>query len=164
MSNLSKKMQVVKGSDPGRDPSGFIRVELKCPTCKRSKFVRRADVSTRNVCRFCEADARMEAGKRVRGKRRENKNQSADGNTLGGLNRYKPVFLYLDADSAKSARLILSNKGTRRAPHGCSMWTWAFVDGVIPLQVLDCYGRELTGDTFSLLGQIDATIKLLKGE
>lgn len=164
MSNLSKKMQVVKESNPDRDPSGFIRVQLKCPTCKKMKLVRRADVSKRNVCRFCETDARIEAGKQVRGKRRENKNQTGAGNTLGGLNRYNPVYLYLEADSAKSARLILSNKGTRRAPQGCSMWMWAFADGVIPLQLLDCYGRELTGDTFGLLGQIDATIKLLKGE
>ena len=164
MPNLSKKMQVVKGSDPGRDPSGFIRVELKCPTCKRVKFVRRADVSRRNVCRFCEADARMDAGKRVRGKRRENKNQSADGNTLGGLNRYKPVFLYFEADSTKSARLILSNKHTRRSPNGYCMWSWSFPDGNIPLQVLDCYGRELSGDIVALVVQIEATIKLLKGE
>lgn len=161
--SLSAKMTVDRSVDPGRDPSGFPLVTLVCPTCERKKNVRKVDVHKRNVCRHCEAEVRFSKGLRVRRKRRENANKTASGSALGGLNRYAPVFMYVESDSYGSVRLILSNKNNRRAPAGCSSWCWAFPDGKVPLMVLDTYGREVEGEAARSLLSIAATVDLLKG-
>ena len=153
------KMKVI--GDAARDPSGFLQVTLECPRCKSKKVVRRAQVSKRINCAKCAWQDQVNDG--VMRLKRKSSNATAGGNALGAVDRKKSVVLCL-IGSRDGCRLACSNQQPRRRAGVVSQHQWEFKHGGVPEMVLDTVGRYPKGSFLALASQIDALIKLLKGE
>lgn len=148
-------MKVV--GEAGRDNSGFICVTLKCGRCDATKVVRRAQVKYRNKCAKCSwQDLPKRKGKSM--------NNTPAGNPLGRLNLKKDVYIYLEAVKSGECVLATSNSPTRTKSGIVSVHQWKFTDECEALIVLDTVGRRPPGTFVEVLGDIEALMRVLKGE